>query len=333
MLEFESEDNQQNLWPTAVDVMSNMFIIMLFLVIIFLITNFISVAVAPTGNRQVDNRIAELERQVSEKERLNATLVQHIRAVKSDTDAVIEAGRDKIKLEASSARIADLNAMVFSMEEEIIKKDNQIRDTEAAAKTMEEQVVKLTREMQKLNDVFETTDKYIKWQKVQIVELGKQLNRALANKTAELHKVRSDFFGSLLKPLSNNKNFEIAGDRFSMPSEVFFKVGSAEIGPEGEIELAKIAEALVGAMQHFPADTEWILRVDGHTDNTPMRAGSAFANNWELSQARALSVVRFLIDMGIPANRLAPAGFGEFHPVDPSNPAANRRIEFKLTER
>jgi chemotaxis protein MotB len=328
-----SQPDTQSLWPSFVDLMSNMFILMLFLVIVFVLTNFISVAISPTGSAVVDRRIAELENEAEEKGRLNQILISHLKSVKKDAGRIVEAEKNEVKLAASNAKIAELNAIVFEMQDDIIKKDNQIRNHERAAAAMSQQIDKLALEMRKLNDVFETTDKYIKWQKVQIVELGRKLNRALANKTAELTKVRSEFFESLAGALSNNRNFVIAGDRFSMPSEVFFESSSAEIGREGEAELAKIASAILDAMKSFPAETGWIVRVDGHTDATPLPKGAAYASNWELSQARALSVVRFLIAQGVPPERLAATGFGEFHPVDAKSRAKNRRIEFKLTEK
>jgi chemotaxis protein MotB len=313
--------------------MSNMFILMLFLVIVFVLTNFISVAISPTGSPAVDQRIAELEAEAEEKSRLNQVLISHLKSVKADAGRIVEAEKNEVKLAASNSRVAELNAIVFEMQDDIIKKDNQIRSFERAAATMSQQIDTLTNEMRKLNDVFETTDKYIKWQKVQIVELGRKLNRALANKTAELVKVRSEFFESLVGAVSANPNFVISGDRFSMPSEVFFESSSAEIGEKGEEELKKIASAILDAMKSFPSETGWIVRVDGHTDDTPLPKGAAFASNWELSQARALSVVKFLIKQGVPPERLAATGFGEFHPVDKTSRAKNRRIEFKLTEK
>ena len=186
-------------------------------------------------------------------------------------------------------------------------------------------------------NVFEATNKYITWQKVQIVELGKKLNRALANKTAELFKVRSSFFESLSKAVAGNKNFIITGDRFIIPSEVFFKSNSADIGLLGKKKLKDIAVILKQAMKSFPDDIDWILRIDGHTDSAPIKENSKYNSNWELSVARAVSVVNFLISEGIPENHLAATGFGEFHPIVKSSNIKdmqkNRRIEFKLTEK
>ncbi|MDR1009001.1 MAG: OmpA family protein [Rickettsiales bacterium] len=295
----EDDSKYSNLWPSFVDVMSNMFILMLFIAIV--------AALATTGAHETG------------KTETLGTVIEFAR-------------KEKLKNKLNSEKISELGALVAELDGNIIRKENQIKSLEAANLTYKNQIERLGTELRKLNDVFETTDKYIKWQKVQIVELGKKLNRALANKTAELVKVRSDFFDMLLKSLKNNRNFQIVGDRFVLPSEVLFKPESAQIEPEGMPELDKIAENLTEAMVHFPGEADWILRVDGHTDSRPIRPNSRYKSNWELSAARAMSVVEYLISRGVPASRLAAAGFGEYHPVSKSH-AQNRRIEFKLTEK
>lgn len=346
-----------SMWPSFVDVMSNLFVLMLFMVVIFLMTNFISTAINPTVK---DDRIAQLEKIVEDKDKLNQRLIANIKSIKGDSGKILEDNRKKdevlqelyntldftkndlkkeeIKNENLANKVSELNMFILQMEGDIIKKENQIRALENNEKNLENTVSKLTKEMQKLNDVFEATDKYITWQKVQIVELGKKLNRALANKTAELWKVRSSFFEGLSTALVGNDNFVMQGDRFVMPSEVFFNKQSAEIGEKGKEQLRKIAKVLKDAMQKFPDDMDWILRVDGHTDITPIKTGSSkYKSNWELSVDRAISVVKFLISEGIPENRLAATGFGEFHPLvmgtDDKSLQKNRRIEFKLTEK
>ena len=333
------------MWPSFVDVMSNLFVLMLFISVIFMISNFVSVAVAP-GN--ADGRVAELEGMLEEKSRERALLVAKIKAAGAKEDELaelydtLEASRLELRKESVKSgnlgsKVAELNQFILQLEGDIIKKDNRVKSLEYSEKNLKETVFQLSGEMRKLNDVFEATDKYIKWQKVQIVELGKKLNRALANKTAQLYKVRSTFFEGIMAAVAGNKSFVIQGDRFAMPSEVFFARESAEVSEAGKGELRKIAAVLKDAMRKFPDDTEWVLRVDGHTDAAPVRAGSRWASNWELSVQRAVSVVDFLIFEGVPASRLAATGFGEHHPVAAGNDAAsmakNRRIEFKLTER
>jgi chemotaxis protein MotB len=170
-----------------------------------------------------------------------------------------------------------------------------------------------------------------------IADLGRRLNVALAQRVQELARYRSDFFGRLREILGDRPDIRIVGDRFVFQSEVFFATGSDEINPAGLGELDALAEAVLELMQEIPQDIPWVLRVDGHTDKQPISGVGRFRTNWELSAGRAISVVRFLIDKGIPANRLVAAGFGEFQPLEPGETeeafAKNRRIELKLTER
>ena len=172
--------------------------------------------------------------------------------------------------------------------------------------------------------------------KVAIASLGKSLNNALASRVQELQQFRSEFFGRLREVLSGRDEVQIVGDRFVFQSEVLFDQGQANIGTGGEEQLQKLAVTLADIATKIPSDINWVLQVDGHTDDIPIRAGR-FADNWDLSTERALSVVRFLVDQGVPANRLAATGYGEFQPLDPGNNddarRRNRRIEMKITQR
>ncbi|MEM6670262.1 MAG: peptidoglycan -binding protein [Pseudomonadota bacterium] len=172
---------------------------------------------------------------------------------------------------------------------------------------------------------------------VVIEDLGARLNQALAQKVDELQRYRSEFFGRLRDVIGSRNDIQIVGDRFVFQSEVLFSTGSAELGAAGRRELSRFAGLLRAISSDIPPEVSWILRIDGHTDRVPI-TGGIYRNNWELSQARALSVVEFLINQeNIPPQRLAATGFGEYQPIDPENTreafARNRRIELKLTER
>ena len=136
--------------------------------------------------------------------------------------------------------------------------------------------------------------------------------------------------------MGNEKDVRIVGDRFVFQSEVLFATGSDELGPEGQDQLERLSRTLIEISKKIPSNINWILQVDGHTDNVPIHT-ARFASNWELSTARAISVVKFLIEQGIPPERLAATGFGEYQPIDPRNDEIgrrrNRRIELKLTQR
>jgi chemotaxis protein MotB len=152
----------------------------------------------------------------------------------------------------------------------------------------------------------------------------------------ELSRYRSDFFGRLRTILGNRPDVRIVGDRFVFQSEVFFDTGQAVLRPEGRAELDKLATALTELDKQIPSEIAWVLRVDGHTDIRPT-TGATFRTNWDLSAARAISVVQYLIGRGVSPQRLVAAGFGEFQPIDPDRTeeafSRNRRIELKLTER
>ena len=167
-------------------------------------------------------------------------------------------------------------------------------------------------------------------------EFGQRLNVALAQRVQELSRYRSDFFGRLRAILGDRPDIRVVGDRFVFQSEVFFDPGQAILQQGGRAELDKLAGVLGDLEKQIPTDIAWVLRVDGHTDVRPI-ASSAFPSNWELSAARAISVVQYLIGKGISPQHLVAAGFGEFQPLDPGNTEEayrkNRRIELKLTER
>ena len=162
--------------------------------------------------------------------------------------------------------------------------------------------------------------------------------QALEEEAKDLERYRSEFFGRLRDLLGNQEGVRIEGDRFVFSSEVLFPPGGADLSIEGEAEIAKVARILRSIAREIPAEIDWVIRVDGHTDNIPQISTGRYRDNWELSQGRALSVVRYMIEfLGIPPNRLAANGFGQYQPVDPADTpearAQNRRIELKLTER
>ena len=171
---------------------------------------------------------------------------------------------------------------------------------------------------------------------MQIESLGKRLNAALASKVQELSRYRSEFFGRLREVLGNRPGIRIVGDRFVFQSEVLFDVASAELGPAGKEQMGALAQTLKELVVKIPEDIDWVLRVDGHTDKTPIST-ARFPSNWELSAARAISVVKYLIDQGLPPVRLVAAGFAANRPIDPGVDEIalrrNRRIELKLTQR
>ena len=213
----------------------------------------------------------------------------------------------------------------------------EIADTvRAQLALMNKQMAALRQQLNQLNAAMEASELDAKEKNVQIELLGQRLNAALASKVQELSRYRSEFFGRLRHLIGNRDDVQIVGDRFVLQSELLFAKGSADIAAGGERELGKLATTLLEIALKMPGDIDWILRVDGHTDNAPI-ATLKFPSNWELSTARALSVVHTLIKAGIPAKRLAATGFGEHYPLTSGSneiaKAKNRRIELKFTQR
>ncbi|HSF95302.1 MAG TPA: peptidoglycan -binding protein [Thermohalobaculum sp.] len=219
--------------------------------------------------------------------------------------------------------------------------------SKARAQTVEEQkqvallnaqVRELREQIGGLQALLDDSERRDSEAQVQIAQLGERLNAALAQKVGELARFRSVFFEKMDDVLGGRQDIQRVGDRFVFQSEVLFAPGSADLGSAGQSELSKLGAVLREIVGEMPPDLNWILRVDGHTDKIPVGSRARYADNWELSQARALSVVKFLVEReGVPPNRLAAIGFAEFQPIDtgdsPESLARNRRIEFKFTER
>ena len=273
----------------------------------------------------------------------------------ADAFKTIEADKAKIETQVVELarliqQVAALKALRADLQEEIAAMSGKLKTSEA--KLVEErnisesaraqlallnrQMTALREQLAQLSAVLEASEAKAKEQNVQIASLGKRLNAALASKVQELSRYRSEFFGRLREVLGNNPGVRVVGDRFVFQSEVLYETGSAEIGASGKKQLARLAETLHRVSPKIPEDINWILRVDGHTDKVPIRTAQ-YPSNWELSTDRAISVVKFLMTQGIPAERLAATGFGEHQPLDPRDDEIafrrNRRIELKLTQR
>ena len=192
----------------------------------------------------------------------------------------------------------------------------------------------LRSELTRLRTLLSEKQEQSKKDKIAIANLGKELNAALANKVQELQRFRSEFFGRLRMFLEGRSDVKVVGDRFVFQSEVLFAPGQASINPAGQAQLGQIADAIMQIIADIPSDIPWILQVEGHTDDIPV--SGVYTDNWDLSTERALSVVRFMVDRGVPSERLAATGYGEFQPITSGKTDAdrqkNRRIELKLTQ-
>ena len=243
----------------------------------------------------------------------------------------LQALRDELNDKIAVAT-RDAKSKAKSLSEE--QKISQVARAQVAL--LNRQLTALRRQIATLNDALETSETKDKEAQVKIANLGQRLNAALASKLQELARYRSEFFGRLRKVLGDRADIQIVGDRFVFQSEVLFASGSDVLAPDGKMQMTKLGKTLKQITATIPPDIDWVLRVDGHTDRLPIKT-ERFPSNWELSSARAISVVKFLIAQGIPANRFAATGFGEYQPLDVRNDEfayrRNRRIELKMDQR
>ena len=261
------------------------------------------------------------------------TIAERVAALEAIELTLAEA---QAKLMESEVEIADAAARSVSSLARISELETKNAASQAEVAQMTNAVTALRLRIEELTTLLAEKEAQAARDKIAIASLGKSLNNALASRVQELQRFRSEFFGRLRDVLRGRDDVRIVGDRFVFQSEVLFGQGQADIAAAGETQLAQLAVALTQIAAEIPEDIDWVLQVEGHTDDIPVRAGR-FADNWDLSTERALSVVRFLAGQGLPPNRLAAAGYGEFQPLDPADSdearRRNRRIEMKLTQR
>ncbi len=254
---------------------------------------------------------------------------------------VIDADRAKVQALLSDIAVLEslrdeLTAKLTAAEAGTSKEKEISSEAQRQVALLNRQVLALREQLSQLAQALDLAETKSKEQEVQIADLGRRLNLALASKVEELARYRSEFFGRLREVLGERPDIRIVGDRFVFQSEVLFPSGSADLEPEGQQQLAQLATTLLSIAPKIPPEIDWVLRIDGHTDKNPIST-TEFPSNWELSAKRAINVVRFLEDHGVPANRLAAAGFAEFQPLEqgdsPDIYRRNRRIEIKLDQR
>jgi len=240
------------------------------------------------------------------------------------------------EIDARDIRLSELLTRAETAETSFTEERELSQKAQDQVSLLNQQLAALRSQMAALNEALEASEAKNAEKDVQIVNLGERLNQALATKVQELARYRSEFFGRLRELLGNRNDIRIVGDRFVFQSEVLFESGEAVLNPRGEAQLAQLAGTLKQIASEIPKDIDWILRVDGHTDERPISTAQ-FPSNWELSAARAISVVKFLVRQGISPDRLVAAGFGQFQPIDDGQDEIaylrNRRIEFKLDQR
>jgi chemotaxis protein MotB len=327
-------------WPAYVDVLSTLLLVVTLLMSIFMIAQYFS-AEEVSGK---DSALKRLTRQITE---LTSMLSLEKGKSQSSQDelAALQATLGSLKAENEKLTGAGLGAderakaaegKIAGLSSELQSQKNISDEALSKVDLLNQQLIALRRQIAGLSDALDAAEKKGADSDKTIKDLGARLNAALAMQVQELKRYRSDFFGRLRELLKNRKDIRVVGDRFVFESEVLFASGSATLTPEGMAAMDQIAEAILELQKEIPHDIDWALQINGHTDARPI-SNPQYPSNWELSTARASSVVKYLVMRGVPADRLVAAGYGEFQPVDTGNTEEayqrNRRIELKLTNR
>ncbi len=356
-----SRDGEDMSWPGFVDALSTLLLVLVFLLSLFALSQFFLGTVLSGRDEalaELRGRLAEMAEMLDLERETNAALKADIARLTASLDRT-GGERDRLKgelervrraHEEEKGRLAELARRYREAQEKIRELQRRFTESGAALEAerranatarnriveLQSALAALREQLARLEAALEASEKRDRRQQAIIADLGRRLNVALAQKVEELAGYRSEFFGRLRRILGDRPDIRIVGDRFVFQSELLFATASADLGPEGRAELRKVAAAIREIAREIPPDIDWLIRVDGHTDRRPIST-PRFRDNWELSAARAIAVVRFLISEGVPPHRLAAAAFGEHQPVaigdDPESLRRNRRIELRLTQR
>ncbi|MGF7162177.1 chemotaxis protein MotB [Rhodoligotrophos appendicifer] len=322
------------------DATATLLMVFVFLVAVFTVAQYLlarEVSGQDTALQRLRNEIASLTEMLAleksgsaELESRLATLVGQLQGLSSERDR-LQADLLEERQEGSEA-----GSTVSGLESDLETQRQVSSEALARVELLNQQIAALRRQIATLNDALGASEKRDQESKSQIADLGKRLNIALAQRVQQLARYRSEFFGRLREILSQRSDVQVVGDRFVFQAEVLFPKGESVFQAAGRAELQKLASAIKELESEIPDDLAWVLRVDGHTDDDPINTPQ-YPSNWELSAARAIAVVKFLVAQGVNPQHLVAAGFGEYQPIASGSTAEaktlNRRIELKLTER
>jgi chemotaxis protein MotB len=327
-------------WPGFVDALSTLLLSIIFILSVFVVVQFFlsqEVTGKDTALARLNAQIAQLTELLSMEKTSKGTLEDTVASLRASL-AGAESDRDRFRglYEGLGSGASSAQSQANALSGQLDAEKKVSARALAQIELLNQQIAALRRQLAALEGALQASESKDKEAQARLADLGQRLNVALAQRVQELSRYRSDFFGRLRTILGARPDIRVVGDRFVFQSEIFFDTGSAAIRPEGRAELDKLAGALLDLDKQIPSEIAWVLRIDGHTDIRPIYSG-AYPSNWELSAARAIAVVQYLISKGVSPQRLVAAGFGEFQPLDNEKTEdafrRNRRLELKLTER
>ncbi len=332
-----------NIWPGYVDALAALLMVVIFVLLVFTLAQFLLRQLVSEQDLELEvlhqrlaaltdelgltrERAAGLDAQVS-------ALSARVAALLGEREALVTVReQDRIELERQATQLQALEVLVAEQESQLERERKQATAAQADVAQLDRQLQVLIGQLRVIAEALAAAEEDKRAQAVKIADLGERLNIELARRVNELQRFRSEFFGKVKEAIGDNPALRVAGDRFVFQSELLFASGSAELNQAGRVQLDGLAETLSALQGQIPEGLDWILRIDGHTDAMPLSGAGPYETNWELSTARALSVLRYLASRGIPPRRMAAAGFGQFRPIAAeADAAANRRIEIKLT--
>lgn len=329
------KNDQLDIWPGFVDAISTLLLVIIFVLMSFVLAQFY-LTDALSAKEQ---NLSSLNRQLAQLE--TSLLSEKTQKLMSEKE--ITQLREALEKFSRTFKLSE--EQLAATQQELVAHQAEKSNLQGQALTLKQQLAALEEKIKQLTESLAIESTNVTARDVKLADLSVQLEELLAHNTSltEENKkfkggiggYRSEFFAKLKEAIGNRSDIRVVGDRFVFQSEVLFEIASAELGEDGKKQLAPLVKTLKEITLTIPKKINWILRVDGHTDNLPIH--TKFPSNWELSAARAISVVKYLIAEGIPSNRLVAAGFGEFQPLEEASNtktlAKNRRIEFKLDQR
>lgn len=336
-----------NVWPGYVDALSALLMLIIFMLLIYVVSQLYLSQTLSDRNLELaklNDRLNDISRLLGLEEERSIVLASQLDA-SLERNQQLQGRFDSVRNQlmqttaekkGQEEQLAALNETIAARDQALDEKDELSASQQAMILRLSNQIAALENQLRQIAAALELQEQQTAAKEAELKDISRRLNTLLAERVNELQQYQSEFFARLRRILAENENIRVVGDRFLLPSELLFASGSADLGEEGQRELDKLAGVLLDVVERIPDDIDWILRIDGHTDRVPINT-PRFPSNWELSTARAVAVVRYLAEQGVPERRMVAAGFGEFFPVADGTSAdalqQNRRIELKLTDR